>query len=396
MTGQASSTTSCCISPFGLPTYEERWRPDQIQECVECWDLSKEDLAKLMELKDRVLDVHEHPLNGPHEMVRFVLDHASHGHLEIMEKRVRKCLEWREQNHLDHVLETYRLPKLAYHFPAAIMEGVDREGDVVVVIRQGDPLGLLQRLGKEEVFQGVFWGIEFAIRGPWQHEWKRQHGKRPQMVTAAMDLKGLNRRHYHPSLIALAHKLAFPLQMHYPHLAKKVLLINAPRIFSVVWKIFKPFIMHHLRVLMEVATEAESEILLNQYMDLHVLPEALLPDKGCGRPVPGLDPHWEMIAALPPPSDDDWERLPLVYGPDYSFPKNKKHCSSSRTASTVDSSFDSGSYSTLERNSSTLETPRVTATRLFQGTWTITESDQTLVRITGQLKVGFKLPPHHV
>jgi hypothetical protein len=137
----------------------------------------------------------------------------------------------------------------------------------------------------------------------------------PEWQTSVIDLKGLSHRHYHPSLILMAHKLAHPLQLHYPYMVKKVLIINASAIFRFVWALFKPFVFPHLRALMEVAPEGEeTEQLLSEYIDLQVLPEIIVPGKGQGKPVPGLSPDWEA-QLLPPPRDDDWERIPFVYGP---------------------------------------------------------------------------------
>ena len=275
------------------------------------WTLSQEEERKLLQLKERLIDLKDYWANGPFELVRFVLEHSCHGNVDTMEHRVRRCVHWRLQHQVDVILETFAPTILAYQFPAAIMKGLDRDGGGVVVIRQGDPLGLLHRFGIDEVLRSLFWGLEFAIRGPWQ----QQLSQRPKMVTAIIDLKGLNHRHYHPSLIAIVQRMGFALQLHYPHIAKKVLVVNAPGIFRIVWSILKPFVMPHLRMLMEVASEAETEELLNKYVDLSVLPDVLAPGKGRGKPVRGLNPNRDMLF-LPPKQSDDWNRIPLVYGTD--------------------------------------------------------------------------------
>lgn len=234
-----------------------------------------------------------------------------------MEKRVRQCISWREEHQLDTILETYAPPVLAYRFPAAILQGRDYRGNIVAVFRQGDPLGLLQKLGRDEVIKSLLWGLEFASRGPWQHDLKPG---RPGLTTVVIDMRGLCHSHYHPSLLILVQHLGGALQLHYPHLAGKVLVINAPRIFRFVWALFKPFIMPHLRAIMEVATENETEALLGYYMDLQVLPDCIAPGLGQGKHVPGLNPNWNL-GILPPARSSDWGHIPLTYGPSIIYNK---------------------------------------------------------------------------
>ncbi|CAB9501234.1 SEC14-like protein 5 [Seminavis robusta] len=354
--------------PTLLP-YDVRWQPEQVQACKELWELPDEETSKLMELRRRVADLSHSNLNGPFELVRFVLEHSCHGNIHTMEKRVRQCVEWRDRMELDTVLQTYAPLKVFLQFPFALIQGVDKEGDAVVVIRSGagDPLSLLQRFGRDELLQGVFWGQELFLWGPWQREYIQKQGRRPKLVTAVIDLKGLNRRHYHPALMLIAQKMMTPMQLHYPHMPKKVLLVNTPGIFRFVWALFKPLVMHHLRMLMEVASEAETEQLLRQHMDLSILPEIMAPGVGKGRAIPGLNPKWE--GGILSPSDDDWDRAPLLYGPDDDT--TEKYDWSQSTASTSGSSSCYSSLSSTNTNTSpTNPVPVRSAKHLLKGAWT--------------------------
>jgi hypothetical protein len=178
-TANVAANNVTTIYPFFIPCYEDRWSAAEIQDCVEFWDLSVEETRQLLELRDRLAtsdnnvdsdSLKQHWGNGPFELVRFVREHTCHKNVDIMERRVKQCVEWRHENQLDTILETYAPPKLALQFPAAIMQGADRAGDVVIVIRQGDTLGLLHRYGKEELIKAIYWAGEFAIRGPWQND----------------------------------------------------------------------------------------------------------------------------------------------------------------------------------------------------------------------------------
>ncbi|CAB9526937.1 SEC14-like protein 5 [Seminavis robusta] len=357
---EINDTTAGKIStvfPFGM-SYKDRWRPEEVQECIAMWGLNREELSKLLELKERVSDRKDHWANGPFELVRFVREHTCYGDVNKMEQRVRQSTDWRAENGLDEVLETFCPRVVVYRFPAAVMQGVDKEGGVVAVLRNGDPLGLIQRFGRDEVIRSLFWGIEFAIRGPWQLDFYQKYHQRPGRVTAVLDLKGLNRRHYHPSLILLAQKLMDPLEENYPHVIKKILVVNAPAIFDFVWGLVKHLVAPHLRLLMEVAKESETQDLLSRYIDLEVLPDYLVPGIGQGKPVRGLNPDW-VSELLPPQSDHDSERVPLVYGP-------KKSASSYYTTTSIGSSC---SFEHMKKSYHNPRRVRTVTKPLFKGIW---------------------------
>ena len=370
-------------APFQLHSYEERWSSEQLQECIELFHLTETQLSHLMELKERIatnsIMGRNAWGNGPFELTRFVLEHTCHANVDTMEQRVKKCVAWRTQHNLDTILETYTPPMPIYQFPAGILQGTDHEDDVVVVVRMGDPLGMLHRFGRDELVQSLFWANEFTIRGPWQLDYYNDNfQQRPKRATAVVDLKGLNRRHYHPSLILLVSQLGHSLQLHYPYLIKKVLIINAPSIFRVVWAIFKPFVFEHLRALMEIAsTEEASEALVKAHMDLAVLPEVLFPGQAHGKAVRGIHPNWECLL-LPPETPSDWDRPQLVYGNSKRILKGQETAltasmrSSDCTPSENSNQIGKSNESLPINNKSTLV--------LMKGSWD-TSGDVTVVRI---------------
>ena len=78
--------------------------------------------------------------------------------------------------------------------------------------------------------------------------------------------------------------------------------------------LFKHFIDHHVKDLIEIATEKETEEMLARYMDLSILPKEVVPGKGQGRAVQGYETIWEG-GNIPPPGKDDWKRRSPVLGP---------------------------------------------------------------------------------
>lgn len=294
-------------------TYQERWAPEQIEECSELWNLTVEEKEKLMQLRDQITDV-DHWKNDPFELVRFLKEFKFH--LKTTEQKFRASIEWRIKNNADTILEDYQPPVLFNYFPMGVLEGADKDGDPIYIERSGvaDTLALLQRFGRDEMIKQAIWGRELMSRGPWQRDWPH-HNHRIRSFTAILDLKGLNRSHLSPSLVPVGQEVTRLVQDNYPGIGKKILIIRAPYLFRFVWSIFKHFVDPHVKDLMEIATDKESEAVLAKYMDLNVLPNEIIPSQGAGRAIRGYETIWEG-GPLPPPGKNDWRRRAPVFGPD--------------------------------------------------------------------------------
>ena len=294
-------------------SHQERWAPDQVDECYELWNLTVEEKEKLLQLRDRIEDIDSWK-NDPFEVVRFLKEFKFD--LKTTEQKFRASIQWRLENNADAILEDYQPPAHFNYFPMAVIDGADYDGDPVYIERSGvaDSLALLKRFGRDEMIQQAIWGRELMSRGPWQNDWPHHNG-RVRNFTAILDLKGLNRSHLSPSLVPVGQEVTRLVQDNYPGSGKKILIIRAPYFFRFVWSIFKHFVDPHVKDLMEIATDKETEEVLAKYMDLRILPKEIVPGKGQGRAIRGYDPVWEG-GPLPPSGKDDWKRRAPVFGPD--------------------------------------------------------------------------------
>ncbi|CAB9518344.1 Phosphatidylinositol/phosphatidylcholine transfer protein [Seminavis robusta] len=308
--------------------YEERWSLEQVDECVQLWKLSFEQTDKLLEFKTRVADI-DHWKNDPFEVVRFLVEFKFD--LKTTERKFRASIQWRIDNGADTILEDYTPPALYNYFPLGVLEGADRDNDPIYIERSGaaDTLALLHRFGKDEMIKQAIWAKELMTRGPWQQEQWR-HG-RVKYFTTILDLKGLNRHHMNPSLVPVGQAVTRLVQDNYPGFGKKILVVRAPYIFRFVWNIFKHFVDPNVKELIEIATEKETEEILEQYMDLSVLPKEIAPSKGQGTSVQGYETIWEG-GPLPPTSKDDWNRRAPV------FPQQQQNPAQEQPITTVQQS----------------------------------------------------------
>ena len=114
-------------SSFGREeTVEARWSRENLQFIRRLWSLTDEQYEALSSMKDKLADI-DHWKNNPYEVTRFVTGPQGFDQAEAL---FRTMIEWRIENNVDTILETYRPPKILFDYlPSAIMAGCDKEGE---------------------------------------------------------------------------------------------------------------------------------------------------------------------------------------------------------------------------------------------------------------------------
>lgn len=267
------------------------WRPENVQKCAGLWNLDPENTMKLYELKHRLGDI-IHPKNDPFEIVRFLQENK--GNVNASERSIRKMINWRIQNNVDILLEDYRPPSLYRYFPAAVLRGVDRDGDPIHIERTGaaDTNGLLERYGRDEMIKYATWIREVQSNGVWQQDYEKSQGHLVKQFTVIFDMKGLGIKKISPSLMSVGQEVSRLVQDYYPNYAKKIIFIRTPAIFQMAWNIFRPFVHKNMQDLMLFSTEKNYLQVLEKYIDPKVLPSVIHP-LGEGTAVDDFDLIWE-------------------------------------------------------------------------------------------------------
>ena len=189
---------------------------------------SKEEEAQVREFQQRVADI-DHWKNSPQTLMYFLRD--CHHKLNQAEKRFRNMIQWRLDNNVDHMLETYRPPKLILkHMSCTILrpDCCDFDGDIIYTERPGnaDSVSLYQRLGKQAMVDYVTWIREEAARGAYSEAYQRHHGRRLMKATVVVDLHGLGARHMKPGLLPVLRSVMEVGQLHYCGVAKRIFVIR--------------------------------------------------------------------------------------------------------------------------------------------------------------------------
>ena len=220
---EEEDTTSCnVISPvdtvIGIDSGDQQhhspaaWSDENVAFVARLWELTDEETRDLKELGRRLLQTKKNTSsdskNGgnidddnddddndsdswefvarhtktkdPLQVVRFL--RARPGNVDAAEIMFRNMIAWRRRNNVDSILENYTPPaEIVQHFPGAILQGLDKDGDPIFLSRTGvtDGAGLVQKYGRDEMIRHAIWLRELVARGEWIQECEEQQ-QQPQ------------------------------------------------------------------------------------------------------------------------------------------------------------------------------------------------------------------------
>jgi hypothetical protein len=275
--------------------WESAWSQDHVQKTVDLWNLSPVERLNLEELGNRLQDMMHHK-NTPSEVIRFLL--ACAHSVPRSEDMFRKSIEWRIRNNVDRIVKDYFPPQELFdYFPGAVLEGLDKEGDPVLLCRTGvtDTATMLRRYGKQEMIQHAIWLREMIFTGQWAQDYERKHGRAVKRVLIIEDLHALPLLQIAANgpLISLYGEVMRLDQDNFPEAGKKLLVIRAPSLFKVIWNVVKHFFDPGVRSKMVFCGPSDFREVLLEYVDLEILPDCVVPGIGVGKPIIGMPPRFE-------------------------------------------------------------------------------------------------------
>ncbi|CAB9507739.1 SEC14-like protein 5 [Seminavis robusta] len=205
-------------------------------------------------------------------------------------------VQWRIEDNMDTFMERYQEPPEIFHLsPVCMLAGLDKEGDPIMLNRLGsfDAFGMHQQVGTDAMLDADYFLFElFSTRGngmPSHLDWQQYHyepmtGKRFAQFTVIVDLHGLSVRQFHPALFGLLKKSSYIGQYYYPGLAKRIVVVRAPKVFRMAWGIAKHFYDEQSLRLLKFVTNDDYLEALQEFVDLEVLPPVM---NGKGKQMPG-------------------------------------------------------------------------------------------------------------
>lgn len=254
----------------------ERWSEERVERVRQLWDLTPEQVDKLLVLRDRVADL-DYWKNDPYEAIRFLREKRDS--VDRAETLFRKVYKWRMDNNIDNILDEYKISPIFNYFPIVTLKGRDHDGDPIHLERPAaaDCWAFHQRLGSEEIYKMALFMREMDSRGPWHKTFEEEYGYPVRNFTIIIDLQGLSHNHLRPALIAVLGRVLLMSQNQYPFFAKRVIMLRAPRLFKVAWSLAHHFLHDSVKELIVFSTQQDYLQVLDRYMDRSVLPNCICP-----------------------------------------------------------------------------------------------------------------------
>nr|XP_002719753.2 putative SEC14-like protein 6 [Oryctolagus cuniculus] len=208
-------------------------------------DLSPSQERVLSQFRENIRDVLP-TLPNPDDAFLLRWLRARSFDLQKSEDMLRKHMEFRKQQDLDHILE-WQPPQVVQLYTASSICGHDSEGSPVWlhIIRDFDLKGLLLSVSKQQLLRDRFRSCELLLRDC--EEQSRKLGKKVEQVTTVFDMEGLGLKHLWKPGVEFSQEFLSTLEANYPELLKRVIIVKAPKLFPVAFNLVKACLREETR-----------------------------------------------------------------------------------------------------------------------------------------------------
>lgn len=217
-------------------------------------------------------------------LIRFL--RARKGDVPAAIEMLRAHFKWRQENKIDelyynHMFNPTPFPEeaqLAWVYPTGYW-GMDNDGRVIYFERIGaaDYKGVFRICNKERYLEHFAYQYEKLI-------WLRFPACRPQdpkgdyrdQTLTFIDLHGLSWDHLSSTTRSLFRQISELASNHYPEIMGRTLVINAPKIFNLMWAGLKGFVNVETRGKITVLSAGKkTSDIIDKYVPHETLPDFL-------------------------------------------------------------------------------------------------------------------------
>ncbi|XP_025092683.1 retinal-binding protein-like isoform X2 [Pomacea canaliculata] len=222
----------------------------------------------LKEFKEAIADLRK-PQHDDYELLKWLK--ARQYDVVKAEEMYRTSMAYRQKLGVDKLLEEYEPPEVLKMYLAGGFSGYDKEGSPVKVELFGrlDIKGIVYSAKKVDLEKTKLLQCEKTVM-----DWKQQSeksGDRVDGLTVIFDMEGVTSRVlWRPGLQMYLH-LVKVLEDNYPEMMKRMFVVNAPRIFPLLYKLCRPLISEDTRNKIHVLGSNFKDTLL-KYIDAEELP----------------------------------------------------------------------------------------------------------------------------
>lgn len=180
-------------------------------------------------------------------------------------------MAYKEKNQVKDLIKDYEPPEVIQKYLAGGFLGHAKDGSSLRVELYGrlDMKGLMNSVKKSDLEKTKLLHCETTIKD-WEAR-SEQTGTRVDGLTVIFDMEGVGRHILWRPGIQMYLYMAQILEDNYPEMLKKLLVINAPAIFPILYKLCKPLVSKDTRRKIEILGGNYQEC-LKKYIDDEHLP----------------------------------------------------------------------------------------------------------------------------
>ncbi|KAI4882304.1 hypothetical protein NFI96_011117, partial [Prochilodus magdalenae] len=233
-------------------------------------DLSPKQAEALEQFREKIQDVlPQCPYQSDHYLLRWL--RARNFNVQKSEAMLRKHLEFRKNMKVDTLLTDWKPPEVLEKYVPGGFCGFDRDGNPVGYdfIGPVDMKGILLSASKQDFIKYKIRECEM-LQKIYESQSKRL-GKNVESMTTIYDCEGLAMKHFWKPGLDLYGELMTVVEDNYPEGLKRFFALNAPKLFSVIYNMLKPFVSEETRNKVIVLGSNWQEV-LRQYIDPDELP----------------------------------------------------------------------------------------------------------------------------
>nr|XP_022916105.1 SEC14-like protein 2 [Onthophagus taurus] len=229
--------------------------------------LDDDQMFALMKFRQTVRDILQ-----PHQNDRYLCRwlRARDWNVPAAEKMFRNSMEWRKQWEVDTTLKTWLPPEpIASCYPSGVV-GFDKDKHPVIVIPMGnlDIVGYINSTNKQDLIRLTIKVLEETLAIA------QKNGKAE--IVAIFDLENINIRQFiwKPAIELIINLLQL-YEANYPEILKVCYIINAPKVFAVVYNMIKKVINEYTQQKIRIiSTDSKKwQPALQENIDVDVLPK---------------------------------------------------------------------------------------------------------------------------
>nr|UXK97100.1 retinal-binding protein [Haliotis discus hannai] len=187
------------------------------------------------------------------------------------EHMFRTSMAYREKMKIEDLVKNYTPPEVLQKYLTGGFCGYDKEGSPVRVERYGrlDMKGIMFSCKKLDLEKTKILQCEGTVR-----DWETQSqklGRRVDGITVIFDMEGVSSRMMWRPGLQMYLYLVKVLEDNYPEMMKRMFVVNAPRIFPLLYKLCRPLISEEMKNKIHVLGGDFSGVLL-EHIDADQLP----------------------------------------------------------------------------------------------------------------------------